>query len=185
MAGKLTPWASAGVLLLATLSPAVAQAPADPQAPPATPPARRPGWEHHHSSGTPEEMEKFKNVRKAIEALTPEQRQRFQENFQRWANLSPEEKKALTDRDAFRRKKIAADIDAAIKEAGLELTATERERFAKRYAEERHEIEDRIRKEMDEKRRPLLKEVIAKLKAEFAPGAAAAKPADAPAPPAP
>ena len=37
----------------------------------------------------------FENVRKALDALTPEQRKRFQENFVRWSNLSSEEKKAL------------------------------------------------------------------------------------------
>ena len=99
MAGKLTPWAGAAMLLVAALSPAGAQAPADPKAPPATPSARRPAWfgggERHRPAGTPEEMEKFKNVRKALDELTPEQRQRFQENFLRWSNLSPEEKKAL------------------------------------------------------------------------------------------
>ena len=35
---------------------------------------------------------------------------------------------------------------------------------------------------MEEKRKPLLKEVIAKLKAEFAPGGSSAKPAGVPAP---
>ena len=189
MAGKLTPWAGAAMLLVAALSPAGAQAPADPKAPPATPSARRPAWfgggERHRPAGTPEEMEKFKNVRKALDELTPEQRQRFQEYFLRWSNLSPEDKKALTDRYAFRRKKIDEDIDTAIQEAGLELDNQRRELFAKRYGEERHRIEEQIRKEMDEKRRPLLKEVIAKLKAEFAPVASPGKPADAPAPPTP
>ena len=113
-------------------------------------------------------------MRKAIDALTPEQRRRFQENLQRWGNLSPEEKKALSDRDTFRRKKIAEDIDAALKEAGLTLDGERRELFAKRYGEERHRIEEHLRKDMDEKRRPLVKEVIARLKAEFANGAPAA-----------
>lgn len=189
MAGKLTPWASAAIMLAAALSPAAAQEPADPkpQSPPPEP--RRPGLfrdgEHHRPKPSPEDVEKFKNVRKALEALTPEQRQRFQENFQRWANLSTEEKKALSDRNAFRRRKMAEDIDAAIKEAGLNLDPARRELFARRYGEERHLIEDRLRKEMDEKRHPLLREVIAKLKAEFAPAASPGKPPEVPAPTAP
>ena len=181
MVGKLTSLVSATLLLAGGFSPAGAQAPADPQAPPAPPPMRRPGGfgggERHRPNATPE--------RKALDELTPEQRQRFQENFLRWSNLSPEEKKALTDRYAFRRKKIDEDIDAAIKEAGLELDAQRRELFARRYGEERQRIEEQIRREMDEKRRPLLKEVIAKLKAEFAPVAVPGRPSGVPAPPVP
>ena len=92
MVGKLTSLVSATLLLAGGFSPAGAQAPADPQAPPAPPPMRRPGGfgggERHRPNATPEEMEKFKNVRKALDELTPEQRQRFQENFLRWSNLS-------------------------------------------------------------------------------------------------
>ena len=84
-----------------------------------------------------------------------------------WSNLSPEEKKSLADRETFRRKKMAEDIDAALKDAGLELDAERRELFARRYGEERHRIEEQLHKDLDEKRQPLLKEVIAKLKAEF------------------
>ena len=119
--------------------------------------------------GSPE-GEKFENVRRALDALTPDQRKRFQENFLRWSNLSPEEKKSLADREIFRRKKIAEDIDAALREAGLELDPGRRELFARRYGDERHKIEEQLRKELDDKRRPLLKEVIARLKAEFSGG---------------
>ena len=145
-----------------------------PPASPSSPPPHRPGWfggggrgEMHRPQGGGPDAEKFENVRKALEALTPEQRKRFQENFQRWSSLSPEEKKSLADREIFRRKRMAEEIDAALKEAGLELDATRRELFARRYGEERHKIEEQLRKELEEKRRPLLKEVIAKLKAEF------------------
>ena len=163
---------TAGPLLMA-IPAAWSQAPADA---PSSPPPKRPGFfggprgEMRRPEGGGPDAEKFENVRKALEALTPEQRKRFQENFQRWSNLSPEEKKALADRDAFRRKKITEDIDAALKEAGLELDPERREFFAKRYGEERHKIEEQLRKELDEKRRPLLKDVIAKLKAEFSGG---------------
>ena len=67
----------------------------------------------------------------------------------------------------------------------VELDAQRRELFARRYGEERQRIEEQIRREMDEKRRPLLKEVIAKLKAEFAPVAVPGRPSGVPAPPVP
>jgi hypothetical protein len=114
----------------------------------------------------------FENVRKALEALTPEQRKRFQENFVRWSNMPPEAKKALRDRDEFRRKKMAEDIEAAVRESGLVLDKERREHFAKRYAQERRKIEEQLRREMDEKRRPLVKDIVAKLKIEFTEAAA-------------
>ncbi len=192
MARKITPLLSAWLLAAVALIEASAQAPAEAPAPGASPTPRRhwhpegKGDERHRPGGGAEEFEKFNNVRKAIEALTPEQRKRFQENFQRWINLTPEQKTALSDRETFRRRKIAEDTDAAIKEAGFDLDPTRRELFAKRYWEERHRIEERLRTEMDEKRRPLLQEIIAKLKAEFASGAPVASPdAAKPVPPAP
>ena len=166
----MKPLLSSIVLLAAALPAAPAQPPPDA---PASPPPKRPGWfgggrgEMRRPEGGGPDAEKFENVRKAMEALTPEQRKRFQENFQRWSNLPPEEKKALADREIFRRKKIAEEIDAALKDSGLELDAERRELFARRYGEERHRIEEQLRKELDEKRQPLIKEVIAKLKAEF------------------
>ena len=187
MAGKMRRWLSAGGLLAVALPAAWAQTPAEP---PASPPPKRPGFfgggrgEMRRPDGGGPDGEKFENVRKAIEALTPEQRKRFQENFQRWSNLPPEEKKALADREIFRRKKIAEESDAALKEAGLELDPERRELFARRYGEERHKIEEQLHRELDDKRRPLLKEVIARLKAEFSTSAPApARPAEAAPPP--
>lgn len=186
---KLTPLLGALLLAASALIEAPAQTPAEAPATGTTPPPRHPrtpGERHHHPGRAAEDFEKFNNVRKAIDALTPEQRKRFQENFQRWINLSPEQKTALSERETFRRRKIAEDIDAAIKEAGLELDPARRERFAKRYWEERQRIEEQLRKDMDEKRRPLLQEIIAKLKSEFASDAPSASPdAAQPAPPAP
>lgn len=166
--------------LLAVCTPLVAGLPSTwaqpPPEPPAQPPPRRLGWfggprgEMRRPEGGSPEGEKFENVRRALDALTPDQRKRFQENFLRWSNLSPEEKKSLADREIFRRKKIAEDIDAALREAGLELDPGRRELFARRYGDERHKIEEQLRKELDDKRRPLLKEVIARLKAEFSGG---------------
>ena len=170
MAGAVRRLFPACAALVLALPAAWAQVPAEP---PSSPPAKRlgffGGWrgEMRRPEGGEPDAEKFENVRKAIEALTPEQRKRFQENFLRWSNLSPEEKKALADREIFRRKKIAEDIDAALKEAGLELDAEHREIFARRYGEERRKIEEPLHKELDDKRRPLLKEMIARLKAEF------------------
>ena len=144
--------------------PATSQADAEK---PATP--KREGWfggrkkAERAAANSPE----FDNVRKAIEALTPEQQKRFRENFVRWMNLSPEEKRALRDRDELRRKRMSEETERAMAQAGLQLDGERRARFSKRYAEERRKVEEQLRREMEEKRRPLVQEIIGRLKAEF------------------
>lgn len=118
----------------------------------------------------------LENVRKAIEALTPEQRQRFKENFLRWSNLSPEEKKSLRDRNETRHKRMAEDIEHAVRESGLTLDATQRETFARRYAQERRKIEETLRRDTEEKRQPLVREMVGRLKTEFLTGTASETP---------
>ena len=106
-------------------------------------------------------------IRRAFEALSPEQRQRFIENLKRWSSIPPEEKKALVDREGLRRKKIAEEIEHAISDSGLTLVGERRAAFEKRYAEERRKVEEQLRKELEEKRKPLVKDMVARLKAEF------------------
>lgn len=127
-------------------------------------PLLAPGLRRPGSEGMSAE---FADVRKAIAALTPEQRQRFADNFKRWASLPPEERNVLVDREALRRKKMAEDIDTALNQAGLQLSGERRAQFARRYGDERRKIEEQLRTEMDEKRQPLLKDIISKLKGEF------------------
>jgi hypothetical protein len=149
----------------------LAQTTPDPATPasPATPPAAP----EEHPQKDPKlakavESPAFDNVRKALDALTPEQRKRFQENFIRWSNLSPEEKKALRDREELRKKLVAQEVETVLKDSGLELDPDRREQFLKRYSEERRKIEEQLRKEAAEKRKPLLREMVARLKQEFA-----------------
>lgn len=169
MAGKLR--VLIGLALFAA-APAFGQTAATPEpAAASTPsPEKRPGaWLRalrKGANGTP--SPEFQNVRKALEALTPEQRKRFQENVQRWANLAPEQKRTLRDREEARKKLMQQQVDAAIQESGLQLDAGRRERFFQRYAEERRKIEEQLRREMAEKRKPLVRDLIARLKQEFA-----------------
>ncbi len=109
----------------------------------------------------------MENVRKAIEGLSPEQRKRFGENLMRWSNLSPEEKKALREREAVRQKYMEQEVAAAITASGLRLEGERRVQFVKRFSEERRKIEEQLRQEMMEKRKPMVRELIGKLKAEF------------------
>lgn len=109
----------------------------------------------------------MQNVRRAIEALSPEQRKRFEENFHKWANLPPDEKKALRDREELRRKRMAEEIQDALAKTGLTLSEEQKAQFARRYAEERRKLEEELRREMNEKRQPRLENIVGQLKKEF------------------
>jgi|GEM_PF-2867502 len=115
--------------------------------------------------GTP--SPEFESVRQALNALTPVQRKRFEESFVRWSNLAPDEKKALLDREQLRKKLMLKEVDAALLEAGLQLQGARREEFVRRYTEERRKIEEQLRKETNEKRKPLVRELIGRLQSEF------------------
>jgi hypothetical protein len=166
MAGsvRLLTFLAAGALSATAFSETEAEKPASP------PPKKLPGaWLAARKApldGTP--SPEFENVRRALDALTPEQRKRFQENFQRWANLPPEEKKALRDREAVRKKFMQQEVEVVLRESGLQLEGERREQFFKRYALERRKIEEQLRKETSEKRKPLVRELIERLRSEFA-----------------
>ena len=154
----------------------LAHAEEKPAPPAASPHPNRAKAKEQASPAGPE----VENVRKALEALTPEQRLNFRDNFIRWMNLSPDEKRTLREREEGRKKRIAEETEAAIRESGLTLDPAQRAKFAKRYAEERRRIEEKLRKEMENQRKPLLQDLIAQLRVEFsgtAPVAATPAPA--------
>ena len=105
--------------------------------------------------------------RKIFENLPPEQQQKMRENYERWMKMTPEERKAMREREMIRREKILQEIEDAIKASGLELDQPTRDMYVMRYTLARREIEEKLQKEIEEKRRPLLKELINRLKEEF------------------
>jgi hypothetical protein len=107
------------------------------------------------------------NVYKALEALTPEQQRMFKDNFVRWINLSPDQKRTMREREENRKKRMVEETQEAIAATGLTLDGPQRAKFTKRYAEERRKIEEKLRKESEDKRKPLVADVIAQLKTEF------------------
>jgi hypothetical protein len=109
----------------------------------------------------------FENVRNALNALTPEQLQRFQQNFLRWSNLSPEEKKLLRERDTLQRQKMMTEAQNSLAKTGLQLSEEQKTQFFKRYGEERRKIEEGIRQEMETVRKPRVESLIQQLKSEF------------------
>lgn len=106
-------------------------------------------------------------AREAFRNMSPEERERWTKRIREWAEMPPEKKKSLADREEFFRKKIKEDIDAAIQKTGLTLNEDQTKLFAERYLDERRKIESELRKEIDEKRGPRVDAMIEKLKEEF------------------
>jgi hypothetical protein len=106
-------------------------------------------------------------AREAFRNMSPEERERWTKRIREWAEMPPEKKKSLADREEFFKKKIKEDIEAAIQKTGLTLNEEQAKLFAERYLDERRKIESELRKEIDEKRGPRVDSMIEKLKGEF------------------
>lgn len=122
----------------------------------------------------------FEKSREAFKQMSPEERQKWLENFRRWQQLPPDQKQSLLDRQESFRKKMREDVERAMNESGLELNEDQKKQFAQRYSEERRKLEDELRKQLEELRRPRVKALIEKLKQEFSAPGTAAEPAKAP-----
>ncbi len=120
---------------------------------------RRPGF-----FGGPE----AEKSRQMFQQMSPEQRERFIAGFKQFAELPPEKKMEIFQRSEYLRKKIAEDIETAVKESGLNLSEEQKKKFTERYMEERKKIEEELRREMEERRKPKVAALIEKLKHEFA-----------------
>jgi len=116
--------------------------------------------------------------RKPLDSLTPEERQHFQENFQRWQQMGENERRDWQERAAKERERIRKIIDETIAKLGLTLDADQREVFVLRYRQERRKIEEKLCQEMDAKRQAQVADMLQRLKAEFS----APKPTPAPSP---
>lgn len=111
--------------------------------------------------------------------MSPEDRQRFQSNIERWRQLPPEERRELRDRAGWRQERLKREADAAMRASGLQLEAEKRAQFEQRYMQERKRIEQALRQELQEKRQRELAPVVERLKKEFAQPQGSATPAPA------
>lgn len=125
--------------------------------------------------------------RNPLRDMSPEDRQRFQSNIERWQQMPPEERRELREREGWRQQRLKREAEAAIRDSGLQLEAERRQQFEERYMQERRQIEQALRREIQEKRRRELAPVVERLKSEFsqgtpAPTAAPVSPAASPSP---
>ena len=188
------------LLTLALLLPALPVAaqepspsPAGTERPPGIAPARPPGpppeegmdgapprfpGPHQRRPG-PREREGMEGERMRRPPLH-EPEERFKRNLERWKNLPPEEQARMREMFEERRRRMFADAEEAMRQIGLDPSDPRRPEFIRRYAEERRQIEEEIRIQIEAERARKLPALIEKLRGEFAPGAPAPSPGNAP-----
>lgn len=109
----------------------------------------------------------FRPMRERMSELSPEDRQRFEKNAQRWMQMSPEERVLMRERENFHRERVKREADDALRGSGLNLDPARREQFQVRYMQERRKLEQALHKEIEEKRQQQLTPIIERLKKEF------------------
>lgn len=97
--------------------------------------------------------------------LSPEDRQTFQKNAERWLQMSPEERALMRTREQARRERIKSEAEAVLRESGLTLDQKKRDLFQERYLQERQRIDRELRQEYEARRQQQLE----RLKKEFQP----------------
>jgi len=105
--------------------------------------------------------------KKRLEQMSPEDRQHFQENWQRWKQMGANEQKDWQNRAKDDRERMKKVIDDAIQKTGLKLDDDQREVFVLRYRQERRKIEEQLHQEMDAKRESEIADMLQRLKSEF------------------
>ena len=108
-------------------------------------------------------------LRRKLERMSPKEQERFKKNYEKWKKLPPEEREKLRKRGAGqgRREFFKRAVEEALAKTGLVLSPEDREAFARRYGEERRQLEHQLREEMERRRQELLPEILDRLKAEF------------------
>ena len=123
----------------------------------------------------PEAQAMRDQAKKEFEKMTPEQRQKFWGNFKSWMDMPGDQRERFQKMHDDRMERMRTEIQEVINRSGLTLDEAQRKQFVERYFEERKIIEERLRKEMEDRRWPLLAAMEEHLKAEFS------KPAEKPA----
>ncbi|MEY5027543.1 MAG: hypothetical protein RLZZ244_3071 [Verrucomicrobiota bacterium] len=105
------------------------------------------------------DSESLGSVKKMLETLTPEQKQRLEDNMKAWKQLTPEQRQSLREKDGLVRKKF---LEEAI-EASASLPEERREAFQKQYVEERRKLEASLRHDLEARRKHGIEEILRKL----------------------
>jgi hypothetical protein len=99
--------------------------------------------------------------------MSPEDRQVFRRNAERWMQMSAAERNLMRARENLHREEVKREAEAALRDAGLRLDKEKRELFEQRYLQERRKMERALRQEIEAKRKQELPALNDRLKKEF------------------
>jgi hypothetical protein len=99
--------------------------------------------------------------------VSPEDRQVFRRNAERWLKMDAQQRQVLRDRERDRQQQIRSEVDAAIRQSGLRLDQNGRAEFEIRYRQERRRLERELRQEFESKRQQELPQLNDRLRKEF------------------
>lgn len=133
---------------------------------------------------SPANPAKLEEARRNWQQMPPQERQKIRENLQKWKEMSKDERQVLRLQAQKRRERMENTVAEFVNKNGWVLTPERHEQLFERFFQERGKIEEILRKEMEEKRRPMIREMMERLKVEFNPGSpgASATPSPTPAP---
>gem|GEM_PF-842310 len=130
--------------------------------------AQGPGQNQHGGK-----MRRFNNnqlrgsPRDRLFQLSPEERQTFKRNAERWLQMNQEQRNILREREKVRRQQMKIEAEAALRDSGIRVDPNARDQFESRYLQERKRIERDLRQEVEAKRQQQLNELRERLKTEF------------------
>jgi hypothetical protein len=105
--------------------------------------------------------------RERFNQLSPDERQAFRRNAERWLKMNPEQQKALREREQIHRAQMKVEAEAAMRQLGLRLEPGAQGQFEARYMQERRRMERQLRQEAEAKRQQQLPQLNERLKSEF------------------
>jgi hypothetical protein len=105
--------------------------------------------------------------RQRFNQLTPDERQAFRRNAERWLKMNPEQQKMLREREQVRRAQLKAEAEAAMRQMNLRLDTNAQGQFEARYMQERRRMERQLRQEAEARRQQELPQLNERLKSEF------------------
>jgi hypothetical protein len=136
-----------------------------------------PPWGHRGPPPIPLDKEKLPpeaeadrdRAQRELLRLTPEQRQKVWRAVLAVMNLPEDKRDSLINTEEERRNKVREQIEQAIKDIGVPIPDDRKRRFFRTYFEGRRSIEEQLRKEGDERRAALTRELHERLKKDFGP----------------
>jgi TRAP-type C4-dicarboxylate transport system substrate-binding protein len=109
-------------------------------------------------------------LKKWLDSMPLAKRQKFLQNMERWERLPPEARERIRERFRQMHQRAKRDADEAYREMGLDLSSEQKAAFIQRYLEERRLIEEKLRREIEAKRKDEVTSLKKRLHREFGGG---------------